>query len=214
MAGFTRTKDYADGDTLTAADWTGELDNIIINLYPAMIDDESASATAMRATADPYPSSVASLATTLQGEIQRLRYILAQITGQTYWYEDTTYPEAIMQFDCGDGTIADSLTQYIGKSIVTGSITDVESRVPFKATVANLHTNTPGWSTGTATYTVQKNGVDTALTCATTGAGTQSSDVTHTVSFAIGDSIGVKVVTSGGAATLSHACTVSLKKVP
>lgn len=78
MAGFTRTQNFADGDTYTAAHVMNELDNIINNLTPAMLDDESATTTAMRATTDPYPSGTASLATTLQGEIQRLRYAIYQ----------------------------------------------------------------------------------------------------------------------------------------
>lgn len=52
------------------------------------LDDASATATEMRATADPYPTATESLATTLRGELQRLRYVIAQITGETYWYID------------------------------------------------------------------------------------------------------------------------------
>ena len=48
----------------------------------------SADATAMQATTDPYPAGSPSLATSLLGEIQRLRYLVAQITGETYWYID------------------------------------------------------------------------------------------------------------------------------
>jgi hypothetical protein len=62
----------------------------------------SGDAAAMRATADPYPASVESLATTLQGEIQRIRYILQQITGKTYWYQDpATNLGAVTSFPSG-----------------------------------------------------------------------------------------------------------------
>lgn len=85
---FSRVKTWATGETLTASDLNAEFDNIITNATPAGIDDASADATAMQATTDPYPAGVASLATSLLGEIQRIRYVLAQITGETYWYQD------------------------------------------------------------------------------------------------------------------------------
>ena len=52
------------------------------------MDDYSADAAAMRVTTDPYPASSESLATSLQGELERIRYLIAQITGKTYWYQD------------------------------------------------------------------------------------------------------------------------------
>ena len=86
---FSRTKTWI-AETLTASDLNAEFDNILNNLTPAGVDDESANAAAMQATADPYPGSVASLATSLTGEIQRIRYQLNQLVGGTYWYEDNT----------------------------------------------------------------------------------------------------------------------------
>ena len=86
MAGFTRTKNYADGDILAAADYTGELDNIINNLYPAMLDDESANVAAQQATTNP----ASALPTTLQGELQGLRYIIKALSLQPYWYTAPT----------------------------------------------------------------------------------------------------------------------------
>ena len=85
---FSRVKTWLAAQTLTAADLNAEFDNILNNFTPAGMDDESANAAAMQATADPYPGSVASLATSLTGEIQRIRYQLNQLVGGTYWYED------------------------------------------------------------------------------------------------------------------------------
>jgi hypothetical protein len=85
---FSRTKNYADGDVYTAADLMAELDNIITNLTPAMINDESATTGAMRATDDPYGSSTEAPAESLQEEIQQLRYLIKQLSGQPYWYVD------------------------------------------------------------------------------------------------------------------------------
>ncbi len=56
----------------------------------ALVEDISSDVTAMRATVDPYPAGVASLATTAAGELQRIRYQLDLIIGGTYWYEVPT----------------------------------------------------------------------------------------------------------------------------
>lgn len=89
MAGatFSRVKTWG-AEVLTYADLNAEFDNILTNLTPAGVDDESTNAAAMQTTADPYPAASPSLATSLQGEIQRLRYIVQQITGMSYWYVD------------------------------------------------------------------------------------------------------------------------------
>jgi hypothetical protein len=213
-ATFARSNVWVSLETLTAAELNAEYDNILTNLTPAGMDDESANATAMRATVDPYPAGSESLATALQGELHRIRYILTQLTGNTYWYQDTTCPEAIMQFDTGATTVADSVTRYFGNSNVSAGVTDVLTRVPYKCTVTNLHCVVPGAATGTRTYTLQKNGADTTLTCASTGTGLIASDVVNSVSFAIGDTIAVKLITSGGSDAVTHAATISLKKVP
>jgi microcystin-dependent protein len=87
-ANFSQIKTWIDGDILTASDLNAEVQNILTNLTPAGIDDESATLAAMRATKDPYAASTAVLPTSLQEEIQELRYQIQQITGKTYWYED------------------------------------------------------------------------------------------------------------------------------
>jgi microcystin-dependent protein len=87
-ANFSQIKTWIDGDILTASDLNAEVQNILTNLTPAGIDDESANIAAMRATKDPYAASTAVLPTSLQEEIQELRYMIQQMTGKTYWYED------------------------------------------------------------------------------------------------------------------------------
>jgi hypothetical protein len=86
-ATFSRVKTWV-AEILGYADLNAEFDNILTNLTPAGIDDLSVSNSAMQGQTDPYPASVISLSTSLSGELQRLRYQLAQITGNTYWYED------------------------------------------------------------------------------------------------------------------------------
>jgi hypothetical protein len=90
MSLVARVKTWSASETLTASDLNAEFNNILNNLDPDGIEDASANAAAMQATADPYPASSESLATDLRGEIQRLRYQVAAIVGETYWYEDVT----------------------------------------------------------------------------------------------------------------------------
>lgn len=89
MAGatFSRIKTWV-AEILTYSDLNAEFDNILTNLTPSGIDDESANAAAMQTNTDPYPAASPSLATSLQGEIHRLRYVIKQITGQSQWYVD------------------------------------------------------------------------------------------------------------------------------
>lgn len=93
-ATFSRVKNWISGETLTASDLNAEFDNILNNLDPTGIDDYSGSNTDMRQVTDPYPSLSESLATSLKGEIERLRYQILQlksaiaISSNTYWYQD------------------------------------------------------------------------------------------------------------------------------
>jgi hypothetical protein len=89
-ATFSRVKNWVTGERLTASDLNAEFNNVLTNFTPAGMDDYSATASQMRTTTDPYPSSSESLATSLQGELERIRYLIAQITGKTYWYQDPT----------------------------------------------------------------------------------------------------------------------------
>lgn len=68
----------------TVDDFSGALDSI----DPEDVDDTSGSTTEMRVTEDPYPGATESTADDLEEEVWQLRHLLAQITGETYWYID------------------------------------------------------------------------------------------------------------------------------
>lgn len=89
-ATFARSRTFVAGETLTATNLNGVETNILNNFTPGGMDDYSADVTTMRIVTDPYPASVESLATSLQGELERIRYVIAQITGETYWFKDPT----------------------------------------------------------------------------------------------------------------------------
>lgn len=86
-ATFSRIKTWVN-EILYPADLNAEFDNILNNLTPSGTDDYSTNEAQMQSTADPYPGSVVSLATSGAGEIERLRYLIKQITGNPQWYND------------------------------------------------------------------------------------------------------------------------------
>ena len=115
-ATFSRVKVWNSGETLTAADLNAEFDNLLTNLTPTGVDDTSSTTAAMQAVADPYPAGVLSQPTSLQGEIQRLRYMIKALSGQSYWY---IHPPSSLAIISGNGAnIASAAT--VDLSTATG----------------------------------------------------------------------------------------------
>jgi hypothetical protein len=85
---YSLVKTVITGETITAADRNAEHQNHITNCDPDGVGDASADVAEMQATTDPYPGSSESLATSLRGELQRLRFVIKQITGKAQWYID------------------------------------------------------------------------------------------------------------------------------
>lgn len=98
MAIISQYQAVISGQLISAALWNGMELNIINNgLIPAGIEDYSTTDAEMQTQTDPYPSAVISRATSAAGELERLRYQIAAITGETYWYidPDTTLAGAL-----------------------------------------------------------------------------------------------------------------------
>lgn len=128
------------GQTITASLWNNEYNNISTNFIPAGMDDASGTDPEMQTTADPYPASATSRPTSLLGEIYRLRYLVTQITGGTYWYVDpvvdlTTFKT---RFDAHthDGT-ANNGPQIAAAGLAANSVTTVKI-LDANVTVAKL----------------------------------------------------------------------------
>lgn len=90
---FSRLKSRPTGNTISGPDDDAEFDNVINNMTPAGLDDYSLNVAQMQSTADPYPGSVESLATSGAGEFERLRFqFLNLLQGLcptiTQWYHD------------------------------------------------------------------------------------------------------------------------------
>lgn len=107
----------ADGDLITADLWNNEFENLSTNFTPAGMDDYSASDGEMQTTTDPYPGSVVSRPTSLQGELERMRYVIAQITGETHWYQD---PDASLASLQSAFVVVGEIRAYAGDSAPSG----------------------------------------------------------------------------------------------
>lgn len=86
MALYSRVHTWVTNEVLTASDLNAEFNNILTNSISDSIVGTSGSVGAMRTTVSPGAVSSESLASNVTGEIQRLRYMLAQIIGGAQWY--------------------------------------------------------------------------------------------------------------------------------
>lgn len=84
---FSRVKTWVSTEDVSYSDLNAEFDNILTYLTPAYVDDYSANVSQMQSTADPGEVGTESLATSTAGEFQRLRKLIAEITGEDEWYE-------------------------------------------------------------------------------------------------------------------------------
>jgi hypothetical protein len=78
----------ASGLTLTANIYNSDHQNHIDNGVPLQFDDYSVNVAQMKVVTDPFPGAVESLATTLAGELERIRFLIKQITGKAEWFTD------------------------------------------------------------------------------------------------------------------------------
>lgn len=127
-------------------------------------------------------------------------------SGATFLRGDSTWA-AISQlaFTGRTSGIAAGTTNYIG---ISESLTESDQYLvtPVAGTVRNLYVVSDGSPAvgQTFIYTLRKNGVDTAVTCTTSGASTSSSDATNSFAVSAGDKLTVKLVTSAGASVRKH----------
>lgn len=86
MALIARIKTWVSNEKLLYTHLNAEFDNVLDNLGPLKIDDYSGNTTLMQTQTDPGEVGTESLATTLAGEIARLRKMISELSGETYWY--------------------------------------------------------------------------------------------------------------------------------
>lgn len=86
MAIFSRVKSWVSNEVLTASDLNGEFNNLLINTKPESIESYSVDANTMKLTADPGTVGSESLASSLAGELERIRFAIKRIVNGAQWY--------------------------------------------------------------------------------------------------------------------------------
>jgi len=164
-ATFSRLKTWIT-EKLNSADINAEFDNILDNFTPAGMDDMSLNESAMQTQTDPGTPGSPSLPTDLAGEIERLRYEIAAIKGETYWYNlpDTTLASLNTQFSAVSSNARLVSGQTTSNSAQSYLITPAGEGNGEGFTV-NATTTTLRYSIGGVEYSV-----DTDITQATTAA--------------------------------------------
>jgi hypothetical protein len=104
-----RVKTWVSGEDVEYDDLNAEFDNVLYAMQPLLIDDYSYDATQMQVTVDPGEAGTESLATTLAGELARIRFILKEITGENYWYESPSSSLAGLENVVGSGLTSNRL---------------------------------------------------------------------------------------------------------
>lgn len=87
MAGLYTITTRSPGTTLTAAIYNADHQNHVDNEIPTMMDDYSLSSGQMQTNTDPGEVGTESLATSLAGELERMRFAIKEIKGTAQWYE-------------------------------------------------------------------------------------------------------------------------------
>lgn len=114
---FSRIKTWVSLEDVIYSDLNAEFDNVITNFVPLMMDDYSANATQMQVQTDPGESGSESLATTLAGELARLRFVINEMKGTTYWYSSATSSLSELANAVGGGIIPNRISA--GKTLTT-----------------------------------------------------------------------------------------------
>jgi hypothetical protein len=151
-------KTYVDGDILAASDYIADHQQHIDNQDPQHTDDYSLNIAQMRTYTDPGDVGSESLATTLAGEIERLRYAVKHIKEKlsgstiTQWYSKS-YSVALSNGSVTTAKLADGATfvQYLravssnvainnvsDTVLVSQAITMTRTRVRIGACVSQL----------------------------------------------------------------------------
>lgn len=111
-------KTWTTGEILTAADLNNTVTAINNSNQTEDIDDYSTDNTEMQTTTDPYPAGVESKPATLSGELERIRYVIKQLSGETQWYIDPDTTIAALNTSVANAvTIGDTQTVTGSKTI-------------------------------------------------------------------------------------------------
>lgn len=171
MATFSRIKQWVSNEVLTAADLNAEFDNLLNNMTPTGIEDASANVAAMQASTSPGGLGTESLATSLLGEIQRIRYVLKRMVNiglSQEWYETPGRSWADLMIVAADLEAQSVETAALKDlNVTTGKIADAAVTRPKLAAVGQQLSSSSG--SFTTTNTTDTDVTNLSVTITTTG---------------------------------------------
>jgi len=179
---YSRIKTWGTSDTVLASDLNAEFDNVLSNFNPEMLAGYSQNQAQMQTATAPGSVGSESLATSLSGELERLRFQIAAITGNTYWYQ--TPSVSISQINSLIGAVA------FGNKINSGrTVGTTGSAQPMFLVAANTTNSVTLKATATAfsyaingtTYTIS---ADTTLTGLTVAPSSQNTATVNDLTLA------------------------------
>ena len=162
-------------------------------------------------TANDFRTALAAAKSGANSDITSLTGLTTPLSAAQGGTGSASGAASIISFGSSATTVPDSVTRYFGVGYCTASYTDVFFRLPYACTLSNLYAQCSGSSFGTRTYTVYINGAASTLTCAASGGVNSTSDVTHSVTCSAGDSICIRIVTSGGSDAVTHTASVMVR---
>jgi hypothetical protein len=114
-----RVKTWVSTEDVVYSDLNAEFDNILTAMQPLLIDDYSTDVTQMQVITDPGEVGTESKATTLAGELARIRYMIREITGEDKWYESAESSIAGLANAIGTGLTANRIVS--GRVLTTSA---------------------------------------------------------------------------------------------
>jgi hypothetical protein len=134
VGNYALVRTYVDGDILNASDYTADHQNHITNQNPIATGAYSDSITQMRSTTNPGDVNSESLAGTLAGELERIRFCIQQIktalNGSTVvqWYT-TQYAVTVPNSSVTTAKLANGATfvQYLRTVASGANVTTAET---------------------------------------------------------------------------------------
>ena len=87
MPGLYSITNRVGGELITAAKYNADHQVHVDNQTPQMTDDYSSNTGQMQAQTDPGESGSENPASSLAGELERIRFAIAEMKGTTYWYQ-------------------------------------------------------------------------------------------------------------------------------
>jgi len=169
--------------TLSEAQYNADITGLAAAMTPANVNDYSNSVGEMQTVTSPGGVGTESLATTLAGELERIRYQLKAITGEAQWYVAPSLSLAGITATFAAGTLMlfQQTTQPTGWTKVSNANYDDAVFRCVTGTVNDPTSTNPTRSAFLATVMAQTTVGSTTLSTATIPSHT------HTVGFAAND---------------------------